>query len=153
MQNSAASKLFSLLGDPEEVWREIGDDGSRNLALLSVHPNGLRRYIQNWDDIAPPFYQRLKRESMDALDPSAMETLLRLKQFLNIEDIDKSSNSVLIPILPLEISYQDIRLSLCSVISTFGTAQDITANELKIETFYPADKETELQLELLGSVQ
>lgn len=30
-----------------------------------------------------------------------------------------------------------------TVIATFGTAQDVTADELRIETMFPADAETE----------
>ncbi|MEO0347538.1 MAG: XRE family transcriptional regulator, partial [Pseudomonadota bacterium] len=33
-------------------------------------------------------------------------------------------------------------LSLFSVISTFGTPQDVTTDELRIETFYPTDAAT-----------
>ena len=44
--------------------------------------------------------------------------------------------------LPIELEIGELELSLCSVISTFGTAQDITADELRIETFYPANEET-----------
>jgi hypothetical protein len=39
-------------------------------------------------------------------------------------------------------------VSLFSVISTFGTAQDISADELRIESLFPADAATE---ELLRS--
>jgi hypothetical protein len=30
-----------------------------------------------------------------------------------------------------------------AVVATFGTAQDITADELRLETLFPADPETE----------
>jgi hypothetical protein len=36
-----------------------------------------------------------------------------------------------------------LRVSLFTVIATFGTAQDVTADELRIESFFPADKATE----------
>ena len=48
----------------------------------------------------------------------------------------------LLPVLPIEIDLGGFKLKLASVISTFGTAQDITANELRVETFYPADEQT-----------
>ena len=35
----------------------------------------------------------------------------------------------------------DIKLSLFSAISSFGTAKDISADELRIENFYPSDAE------------
>ena len=30
-----------------------------------------------------------------------------------------------------------------AVVATFGTAQDVTADELRLETLFPADAETE----------
>ena len=49
----------------------------------------------------------------------------------------------LAPILPMELNAGGITLKVFSMISTFGTALDITAEELKIETFFPADEFTE----------
>ena len=141
MKNQAAGVLFELLGDPEQVWRDVEDNGEFNIALLSVHPNGLRRFISNWDDIAAPFLRRLKREALESGDPRLIEKLqLLLKVAGPIED-DLIEHD-LFPVLPLEIDLGEFKLKLCSVISTFGTAQDITADELRIETFYPADEQT-----------
>jgi hypothetical protein len=33
--------------------------------------------------------------------------------------------------------------SVAAAIATFGTAQDVTADELRIESFFPADEATE----------
>ena len=52
-------------------------------------------------------------------------------------------NATLPPVLPLEIDLNGIALSLFSVISTFGTPQDITTDELRVEAFYPTDEATE----------
>jgi hypothetical protein len=55
-----------------------------------------------------------------------------------------------VPVLPLEIRKDSLRISLFSVIATFGTAQDITADELRIETLYPADDATRALLQGLA---
>jgi hypothetical protein len=47
------------------------------------------------------------------------------------------------PILSLEIVIGALTLKLFSMLSTFGTAQDITADELRVETFFPADETTD----------
>jgi hypothetical protein len=44
---------------------------------------------------------------------------------------------------PLELRKDGVRVSLFTVIATFGTAQDVTADELRIESFFPADEVTE----------
>ena len=59
--------------------------------------------------------------------------------------MDKSDGigESLLPVLPLELNINGLELSLFSVISTFGTPQDITTDELRIEAFYPTDARTE----------
>ena len=148
MQNSAVDKLFSLIDPSELMWQNIGDTGEKNLALLTIHKHGLRPYIRNWDEVIEPFYQRLRRESFDQADAESIRRFEVLQSHISISNNDQQT-SPLLPVLPLELSVDGIVLRLCSVISAFGTAQDITANELKIETFYPADHTSKQILESL----
>jgi hypothetical protein len=46
-------------------------------------------------------------------------------------------------VLPLELEKDGLRVSLFTVIATFGTAQDGTADELRIESFFAADEATQ----------
>ena len=145
MKNKAADLLLYSAGIEEQAWRDDSGDGEFNIALLTVHPKGLRRFIRNWDEVASPFINRLKKEALDSEDPSM---LIQYKQLLNyISDENVSISKVgLQPVLPIEINLDSISLKLYSVISSFGTAQDITANDIRIETFYPADEFTGLFL-------
>jgi len=144
MKNKAADILFEITGDPDELWDAVGDNGERNIALLTMHPNGLRQFISNWDQVGGPFQRRLKREAMDSGDTAVMSKYAELEQVVgDLSDLDDGAISQsLLPILPLEFSLGGLNLSLFSVISTFGTAQDITTDELRIETFYPTDEST-----------
>lgn len=138
MKNEAAGTLFEVFGDPEQVWKDVGGNGEMNMALLTVHPNGLRRFISNWHDVAGPFLKRLKKEAFDSRDQVMLDRYQQLLEHSGELD-DNQSRPDLLPVLSLEINLGGPVLKLCSVISTFGTAQDITADELRIETFYPAD--------------
>jgi len=140
MQNNAAQIMFSITGDPATVWDRIGDDGQHNIALLTLHPDGLRRYITNWDDIAGQFIRRLKKEAIDSADVAVMDRYDKLARYVDVGG--DSVTKALLPMLPIEFNLGGLKLSLCSVISTFGTAQDITADELRVETFYPANEQT-----------
>ena len=140
MQNNAANVLFSVAGDPDTFWTDIDDDGEHNIALLTVHPKGIRRFISNWDDIVGQFMRRLRKEAIDSAEPKAMALYEKLVEYVEIPDEPLSQD--LLPVLTINVSLGGLELSLCSVISTFGTAQDITANELKVETFYPANEQT-----------
>ncbi len=41
-------------------------------------------------------------------------------------------------------------LRLLSVVSTFGTPQDVTTDELRIESFFPGDEASRQFLQALG---
>jgi len=45
--------------------------------------------------------------------------------------------------LPIHIKTGDLDLRLFSTIMTLGTPQDVTLQELRLETFFPADAESE----------
>lgn len=140
MKNKAADKLLALFGDLPSMLREINDDGQVNIARLSLHPRGLRRFAHNWDEVAPSLFTRLRREAQEQHDPGVTAIVDELAQYVPISD--DSPNGPLSPILPLRYGVGEQQLSLISVLSSFGSAQDVTANELKIETFYPADDAT-----------
>ena len=140
MKNRAAGVLFSLSGNEDDIWNAIGDNGEKNLALLTVHPQGLRQYISNFDSIACSFIRRLKREAIETGDPQVLAKFQELA--VHLDEFEEATASPLLPILPLEIDLGGTKLSLFSVISTFGTPQDITTDELRIETFYPTDQAT-----------
>ena len=46
------------------------------------------------------------------------------------------------PLLSIVYRKGDLRLSVFSTITTFGTPQDVTLQELRIECFFPADEAT-----------
>ncbi len=142
MGNNAASRLLSLAGDANELNNKLGGGEQVNLALLTLHPNGFRKHIRNWAVAAPEFVQRLRHEAASAFDPTIREGI---EQIIALAGPTKSRSlrqSELLPVLPLELQFGNVELSLFSVISTFGTPQDITTDELRIETFYPADETT-----------
>ena len=142
LANNAAQRFIGLLGDAEQVWQRVDPDGSRNLMRLTFHPDGMQPLLQNWDQVATLLLSRLQREV--AADPThealnqLFEDLCRLPgvpgQWRSHTWLDTPP-----PILPLEINLGAQALKVFTMISTFGTALDITAEELRVETFFPAD--------------
>jgi transcriptional regulator with XRE-family HTH domain len=142
-QNKAAQLLFSIGGDPEEMMAQAGSAGEYNLAVLSLHPAGLRQFIVNWEQIAPSFIRRLRSEARACGDAQLQEKFNQIIQLAGPVALNELPGEQLLPVLPLEIAIDGLELSLFSVITTFGTPQDITADELRIEAFYPANPTTE----------
>jgi len=140
MTNEPFDRLAAMLGT--DVWTRIGG-ADRNLMALFFHPQGLRPFIANWDAIAPLLWHRARREAEAAGGADVRALLDSLSEYQSAETLWSGEDVPLVPVLPLEIVKDGVKVSLFTVISTFGTAQDATANELAIESFFPADAATE----------
>ena len=66
-----------------------------------------------------------------------------LAPYQDAEILWSAADAALVPILPFDMLVDGLRISMFATIATFGTAQDVTADELRIETLFPADAETE----------
>ncbi len=106
-------------------------------------PNGLKPHILNWTHIRAALLRRLRREAAgNANSPS--EALRRkfdsdpLPPVGDISHHDDSSD----PMLSLELRVGDTSLRLFTTFTTFGTPQDVSLQELRIDMSFPADEMT-----------
>jgi len=140
MANEPFERMMAMFGD--DLWTRIGDE-TRNLMRLFFHPAGIRPYVTNWHEIAPLLWHRAQREA-EAIGGQEMKAvLLELADHQDAETLWAAEETALVPVLPLEIEKDGLHVSLFTIIATFGTAQDVTADELRIETLFPADAATE----------
>lgn len=146
LSNAPFDVLTSMFGDG--LWKNVGGemrDGeiTRNLMRLFFHPQGIRPYVTNWKAVAPLLWHRATREA-EALGGQEMKRVLgELAQYQDDDTLWAAEDANLVPVLPLDIEKDGARISLFTVIATFGTAQDVTADELRIESLFPADETTE----------
>jgi hypothetical protein len=59
----------------------------------------------------------------------------------------------LLPIVPVRFATGDRRFDFFSTVTTLGTPQDVTLQELRIECFFPANDATRSQARRLGDAQ
>jgi transcriptional regulator with XRE-family HTH domain len=130
------------------VWDRVGGD-RRNLVRLVFHPRGLRPFISNWATAAPLLWQRALREAAAAGNAEMSDLLDELAPHLDLAAL-RAGEAPLLPVLPLSLERDGVRASLFTVIATFGTPLDVTADELRIESFFPADPATERFLREVG---
>ena len=140
LANESFERMTGLLGG--DLWARIGGT-SRNLMRLFFHPEGIRPMVTNWAAIAPLLWCRAEREAAAAGGEDMQAVLGELRPFQDASVLRVAEDTPLLPVLPVNIAWQGVRISLFTVIATFGTAQDVTADELRIETLFPADAETE----------
>lgn len=134
--------LGALFGDEAAA---MADAPVSFLEVLLYSPV-LRRAIENWNEIAAHSLSRIRREVDAGLAPDDVAAILRQA------DEDPAIRMAVgaghahdpgAPLLPVIMNTGVVRLSFFSTVTTFGTPQDITAQELRIEHFFPMDQATE----------
>jgi transcriptional regulator with XRE-family HTH domain len=138
MGNEASDALFALVGAPERQQAT----SHLNLAELTLRPDGLRRYISNWTVALPLFVQRLRSEAQGSGEAGLIAHVEALVRAAGELPESPAIAEGLLPVMPLELEIDGLKLSLFTVMSTFGTPQDVTTDELRIEAFYPSDEST-----------
>jgi len=144
LSNEPFDRLTAMLG--ADIWDRVGapeTGGPRNLMRLFFHPRGIRPLVTNWAAVGPLLWQRAVREAHDLGGNDMQAVLDALAPFQDPEVLWSASDAALLPVVPLTLVAGDARVSMFAVVATFGTAQDVTTDELRIETLFPADAETE----------
>jgi len=139
MRNNAADRMFGLFVSETQLGRASGRNAMRTL----FHPEGIRQYVQNWEELAGPLIQSLHREA------ASSSTAARLRDELLAYPGVPSPWKVPDPFVPtppllaMRVKKGEVEASFFSMLTTFATPRDITLQQLRIECFYPADAETE----------
>jgi transcriptional regulator with XRE-family HTH domain len=135
--NQGAVALVEFLVGP------VAPGASVNLADALVAPDVLRPYLTNWADVARFF---LRSVQADAAADATTETAALLERLLGYPDVRPLMTGVPPvvdgPVLPMHFAKGGTRLRLFTTIATLGTPQDITVQELRIESFFPMDEAT-----------
>lgn len=118
-----------------------------NTLHMLFHPDGLRKRLVNWPEVAGAVLRRVSYElaGAESTDPRR-EILREISAYPGVGDLSETEPSSEI-LIPLVFRYADKDVRLVSTISTLGTAQDMTLSEIKIEAFHPADGATAALLE------
>jgi transcriptional regulator with XRE-family HTH domain len=137
MSNAASTRLMGTLVDPAMPV------GTPNLLRMVFHPLGLRRWIVNWGEVGRHLLSRAERELGPVEDDETGRALLEELRGHADFPAHAPTPAALKPsdvLLPVEIRKGELHVRLFSAIMTLGTPQDVTLQELRIETFFPADE-------------
>lgn len=115
-----------------------------NVLRLSLHPAGLADRIVNLAQWRAHVLHRLAREAAVSGEPELVELQRELAGYPGGLDVTGPGGSAVA--VPLRLRAGDEELSFLSTVTTFGTPLDVTAAELSIEAFLPADAATERAL-------
>jgi transcriptional regulator with XRE-family HTH domain len=115
-----------------------------NTIRACLHPDGLAPRIVNLAEYGAHLLARLERQIAAAPDAAAAELLAELRGYVPEHAAGVQPAELLIT--PLRLRALGVELRLFGALATFGTAMDVTVAELAIESFFPADPETEAAL-------
>jgi hypothetical protein len=138
--NRTAKRLFELFVDMDTAPPDL----FRNVVVTTLHPLGLRPSIVNFDEVAALTLDRGRRELLRAPDDPLLRQLA--EGLANIPGLPTARSVELLtspgPFLTLHLKRGDVEARIFSTIATIGTPIDATAEELRIETFFPVDATT-----------
>ena len=137
--NTGAARLFGDLCAPDPV------PDPANVLSLMLEPGPVRSAVENWNEVAPALLERARREAVGGvMDLDTAEFVQRLRTGPDAAVVAAAPRSIapLVPVIDVHFAYGDSTLRWFSVVSTIGTPVDITAQELRLEAFFPSDDET-----------
>jgi len=148
--NKAASRFFGFL----QTGHAASPPGPANVLRMMFHPDGVRRYVTNWPDVAEALVRRARREAIGGVTDERAQRILH--EVLAYPGVPVSLASLdaavpLPPVVPVRFARGDRQFDFFSTVTTLGTPQDVTLQELRIECFFPANNATRSQSRQLAA--
>jgi transcriptional regulator with XRE-family HTH domain len=112
-----------------------------NVMRATLHPAGLAPHIENFGEYSRHLLHRLRRQIFLTGDPELEALFGEMVTYPGVqvrEDEDAQLDPTEI-VLPIRLRSGARILSFFTMISTFGTALDLTLADLALESFFPAD--------------
>lgn len=132
--NRGAVRLFGGLLAPAALPEPA------NVLRLMIEPGPVRDAVLDWPDVALALLHRARREAVGGvLDLDTADLVHELAREVppGVEQRPPA-----LPVLPVRFVLSGSVYGFFSVVSTIGTPIDITAQELRLEAFFPADDAT-----------
>jgi transcriptional regulator with XRE-family HTH domain len=118
-----------------------------NVLRLSLHPQGLAPRIVNLAQWRRHVFERLRQQVQQTGDGALAELLAELQAWPAPDAAEPELQGEHLGIaVPLQFRSAKGVLSFISTTTVFGTANDVTLQELTLETFFPADEATAAML-------
>jgi hypothetical protein len=126
-----------------------------NIVRLLLEPGPLRSAIANWEEVAELVLVRLRRELV--AEPSCSELAALLDELdgrvPGLPDASRAfaPEASAPPVVPTEFRLGDRLFRLFTTLTWFGSPQDVTLQEMRIECSFPADDATDRYLRELAA--
>ncbi len=142
MTNRATDRWFGLLLPPDAL-ADLADGGLNALKMM-FDPALLRPFVIDWPDTARTLLARAHREALHGDDEAeALVEELRAMPGVPSDWRRDIGDGATPPVLAIGFRAGALSVSWFTTMTTFGTPQNVTLQELRIECLFPADAATE----------
>jgi len=146
MANGGAASLVDFLVGPMAPGPRV------NLADALIAPDVLRPFLLNWKDVARYFIRSVEADAAADGTDETVALFERLTAYDGVRALGVAPvANPATPVLAMHFQKGGTSLKLFTTITTLGTPQDITLQELRIECFFPMDNETDEILRTWGA--
>lgn len=121
-----------------------------NVLDVLFSEDGLQPFVVNWEEVSATLLMRIYRDALASQSDGRQAKLFERLENLpatprNWREI--ASRLPAGPTVNLVLCKDDTRLSFFTTVTTFGTPQDVTLQELRIESYFPSDERTRAHCE------
>lgn len=147
--NEAATRLLGLVvADPTQLMREM------NTYRAIFDPELFQPFIVDFERIGPEILARLQREAL--ANPADTELATLVHEIQALPTVDESwkepdLSRVLGPTLVVRLKKGDLEAAFFTMVTMFNAPQNITLQELRIESYFPYDDATRELCQQLAS--
>ena len=138
LTNRAATRFFKKLTSPAL------NGGRNNILRATFHPEGTRRWIVNWPEVERHLMSHAKLAFGSAEDLAGVALLAEIRSYESASAVPDTTPPPGDLLLPIHLHMGDLDLRLFSTIMTLCRPQDVTLQELRVETWFPADRDSEI---------
>lgn len=139
--NQATARVMSLfVAQPGEL------DAPPNAYRSIFDPRQARPFIVDWPLVARDALARLQREALGRPQDDELRALIsELLRYPDVPadwhqpDLDRTME----PMLTFALARDGVRLEFLTTLTVFNEPRDVTLQELRIESYFPVDPETE----------
>ncbi len=146
--NAAATRVLAAMTlEPAAVGPTL------NACRILFDPRLARPFVVEWEAVAAMMVSRLHRESLARPDDGELAALVR--DLMAYPDVPRSFREPDLtaasePCLAIRLVRGDLRLAFLTTVTAFNAPQNVTLEELRIESYFPLDDATRAACEGLA---
>lgn len=121
-----------------------------NVYHMTISEDGLRPHIKDWPRIEQFMLNRLWDEAVSTQNSQLFSLYEEISNLGTLQETVNFQVEDNLPIMSLTFEKGAMEASFFTTITTLGTPLDLTTQELRIESLFPADKETKELFSLIS---